>query len=171
MNRVRLAFPVSYIRLTPARGTHNHAWTCNTIVHGQNLNAAREVACESDKGESDVCPGMAGCEPEVVVSQTSIGRRHSSEGVEASEVRSRQKPSKRDTFLDEGDPTRPLSGSWSRAGMLTTEYDSVNSRDEPYGRKEGSKDDLRYGCMEKYKRESAAWCNCIQRMFLNAIGG
>ena len=155
MNRVRLPSSVSYIRLTSTRRTHNHTWICNPIVHGQNLNAAREVACESDKGEADVCPGMAGCEPEVVVSQTSMGRRHSSEGDEVSQARSRQKPSDRDTFVDEGNPTRPLSGSWSRAGMLTTEYDTVNSRDEPYGRKEGSKDDLRYGCMEKYRRESA----------------
>ncbi len=156
MHRVRLASSVPCIRLTHSRYTHNRTWICDTVVRGQNLNATREVACEPDSmGEADMCPGMAGGEPEVVVSQTSVGRRHSGEGEETSEARLHQKLSDMDsTFVDDGDPTRPLSGSWSRAGMLTTEYDTVNSCDEPYGRKEGSKEDLRYGCMEKYKRES-----------------
>ncbi|KAK2462673.1 hypothetical protein APHAL10511_005289 [Amanita phalloides] len=150
MNRVRLDFPLLYVRRA-----HNTLWTLLHPVHGQNLNATREVAsCESVE-VSDILPGMAGCEPEVVVSQTSIRRKTVSEGTEASDVTSRRERQRPDTFVDEGNPTRPLSGSWSRAGMLSDEYDTVNKSEEPYGRKEGAKDDLRYGCMEKYKRDSA----------------
>ena len=74
------------------------------------------------------------------------------------EMDMRAKVAELDTFVDGrlGDDGKlmKLTGTWSRAGMLTEEYETVNRAEEPYGRKEGVKDDLRYGCMEKYRRDS-----------------
>jgi hypothetical protein len=109
----------------------------NPNIRGQNLNAARELVPETSASLSapnsllDVCPGLPGCGTEVVVSRTTLRRRSDQE-------------ERMQTVKEMDMRTR-----------LTEEYETVNRTEEPYGRKEGVKDDLRYGCMEKYKRDSS----------------
>ena len=138
-----------FVHMYRANTVYIRTFASNAVTSGhggKNLNAAREVVAETKYSTT----GPVGPEtnPEVIESRTTIRRQiDREEGALSGEKNSKTIP---DTFLDSDSPSNAkLTGSWSRAGMLTGEYETVNKEEGPYGRKEGVKDDLRYGCVEK----------------------
>ncbi|PFH47917.1 hypothetical protein AMATHDRAFT_49940 [Amanita thiersii Skay4041] len=140
------SYPTRYSRQFMRARFRHYSAKDNPVIRGQDLNTARELLAHLDGSE------------EVVECHTVVSRDntviHSVEKSVSVTNGPRNGKQVADTFMDDDDPIHHLSGPWSRAGMLSSEYDGVNRNEEPYGRKEGAKDDLRYGCMEKYKRES-----------------